>query len=119
MITKFGLKIVPHPLSYKVSWVNSASIDVKDRCLVPILFVTYSNKIWCNVVTMVVGHIILGRSWLYDIDVTIYGCSNSCSFVYEGKKIKLTPLRSGPTLETKQTEASSNKKALTYQPQTY
>jgi len=45
MVTKLGLKTVPHPHSYKVSWVNSVSIDVKDRCLIPILFATYSDKI--------------------------------------------------------------------------
>ena len=63
---------------------------------------------------MDVGHIILGRPWLNDRDVTIYGRPNSCSFVHEGKKIKFAPLwLTQPTLETKQTEASSNKKTLT------
>ena len=52
MVIKFGLKAVSHPQSYKVSWVNSVSIDVKERC---------SDKIWFDVVTMDVGHIILGR----------------------------------------------------------
>ena len=33
--------------------------------------------------------------------------------LYEGKKIKLAPLRLGPTPETKQTEVSSSKKVLT------
>ena len=61
IITKLGLKTVSHPQQYKVSWVNSAYIDVKDRRLIPILFATYSDKIWCDVVTMDVGHIILGR----------------------------------------------------------
>uniref|UniRef100_A0A2N9EVI4 Reverse transcriptase domain-containing protein n=1 Tax=Fagus sylvatica TaxID=28930 RepID=A0A2N9EVI4_FAGSY len=42
---------------------------------------------------MDVEHIILGRPWLYDLDVTLHGRSNSCSFVFEGKKIKLTPLQ--------------------------
>jgi len=40
---------------------------------------------------MDVGHIILGQSWLYDKDVTIYGRSNMCQFEHEGKKIKLLP----------------------------
>ena len=51
---------------------------------------------WCNVLPMDVGHIILGRPWLYDLDVTFHGRSNSCSFVFEGKKIKLTPLQPKP-----------------------
>jgi len=87
---------------------------MKDKCLIPYLYATYSDKILCDIVTMDAGHIILGRSWLYDRDVTIYGCPNSCSFVHEGKKIKLALLRpTQPTPETKQTEASSSKKTLT------
>ncbi|XP_022869036.1 uncharacterized protein LOC111388534 [Olea europaea var. sylvestris] len=45
---------------------------------------------------MDVGHIILGRPWLFDLDVTIYGRSNSCSFVFNGKKIHLNPLPPKP-----------------------
>jgi len=113
MVTKLGLETIPHPQSYKVTWVNSTSIDVKERCHVPIQFTTYSNNIWCDVVTMDVGHIILGRPWLYDLDVTIYGCSNFCSFFYEGKKVKIDPLRPAPPPETTQTDALSSKKSLT------
>jgi len=51
---------------------KSTSINVKDMCLIQILFATYSDKIWCDVVTMDVDHIILGRPWLYDQDATIY-----------------------------------------------
>ena len=40
---------------------------------------------------MNVDHVILGRPWLYDKDVTIYGRSNVCQFEHEGKKIKLLP----------------------------
>ena len=38
---------------------------------------------------MDVVHIILGRPLLYDLDVTLYGRSNSCSFMYNGQRIKL------------------------------
>jgi len=68
----------------------------------------------CHIVTMNVGHIILKRHWLYDRSVTIYGHPNSCSFVHEGKKVKLTPLLpTQPIPETKQTEAFNSKKTLT------
>jgi len=77
-----------------------------------ILFATYADKIWCDVFTKDVSHIILGRPWLYDRDVIIYERPNSCSFVYEGKKIKLAPLRPGSPPAIKQTEASSSKKTL-------
>ena len=41
---------------------------------------------------MDVGHVILGWSWLYDKDVTIYGRSNMCQFEHEENKVKLVPL---------------------------
>ena len=112
MVTKFELKALPHSQPYKVPWVNSASIDVKERSFIPIQFVTYSYKIWYDVVTIDVGHIILGRSWLYDLDVTIYGCSNFCSFIHDGKKVKLVPIRHASLPDTKRLDVSNNKKAL-------
>ncbi|XP_022887753.1 uncharacterized protein LOC111403469 [Olea europaea var. sylvestris] len=102
-ISRLGLKPVPQPQPYSISWVDISSIVVKERCLVPIQFLEYKDHIWCNVISMDVGHIILGRSWLFDLDVTIYGRSNSCSFVFNGKKIHLNPLSPRPvsSLETK------------------
>ena len=41
---------------------------------------------------MDIGHIILGKPWLYNLDVTICGRSNSCSFSFQGKKIELIGL---------------------------
>ena len=61
---------------------------------------------------MDVGYIILGRSWLYDLDVTVYGRSNFCSFVHDRKKVKLTPMRHIPLSDTKRHDASSSKKVL-------
>ncbi|XP_020694112.1 uncharacterized protein LOC110107976 [Dendrobium catenatum] len=40
---------------------------------------------------MDVGQIILGRPWLFDNDVHIYGRTNTCVFEHNGKKIKLIP----------------------------
>jgi len=40
---------------------------------------------------MNVGLIILGRPWLFDNDVHIYGHSNMCLLKHEGKKVKLFP----------------------------
>ena len=38
---------------------------------------------------MDVGHVIPGRAWLYDKDVTIYSRSNMCQFEHERRKIML------------------------------
>ena len=40
---------------------------------------------------MDVGSIILGRPWLFDTDVTIYGKSNTCVFHHEGKRYRIQP----------------------------
>ena len=52
LISKIGLKTVTHPSPYKVTWVNAALMEVNERCLVPVQFVTYKDKIWCDVISM-------------------------------------------------------------------
>ena len=58
---------------------------------------------------MDVGHIILVKPWLYDLDVTLHGRSNSCSFLFEGKKIVLNPLKPKPIDISKKTKAPKAK----------
>jgi len=85
-VSRLGLKSVPHPKPYSVSWVNDTSIVIKERCLFPIKILDYHYEIWCDVIPMDIGHVILGRPWLYDLDVTIFGRSNSYSFTFQDKK---------------------------------
>uniref|UniRef100_A0A2N9EYR8 Reverse transcriptase domain-containing protein n=1 Tax=Fagus sylvatica TaxID=28930 RepID=A0A2N9EYR8_FAGSY len=84
LVTRLGVKLIPHPNPYK-------------------------DEIWCDVILMDVGHTILGRPWLYDLDVTIYGRTNSCSFTFKGKKIKLNPLQPRHITEGKKREESKGK----------
>jgi len=60
VIVKIGLKAVPYLHPYRVTWINSSALEVKQRCLVPIDFGLYKDKTWCSVVSMDVSHIILG-----------------------------------------------------------
>ncbi|PKU60253.1 hypothetical protein MA16_Dca027978 [Dendrobium catenatum] len=99
MISKLHLKTTPHPNPYKVAWINSTTLEVKDRSLVPIEFIGYEEKIWCDVLAMDVGQIILDLPWLFDNNVHIYGRSNTCVFKHEGKKIKLLPTQPKSTKE--------------------
>ncbi|XP_020697995.2 uncharacterized protein LOC110110733 [Dendrobium catenatum] len=110
MISKLNLKVTPHPNPYKVSWINSTTIEIKDRSLIPMEFVGYQDKIWCDVLTMDVGQIILGRPWLFDNDVHIYGRMNTCVFEHSGKKIKLMPSQpKPPKTEAKPVSAKHSK----------
>ncbi|XP_028781399.1 uncharacterized protein LOC114737614 [Neltuma alba] len=45
---------------------------------------------------MDVSHILLGRPWLYDHDVTIQGRANNHIFKHEGKTILLRPVKLEP-----------------------
>ena len=58
---------------------------------------------------MDVGHIILGRPWFYDLVVTLHRRSKSRSFLFEGKKIVLNPLKPKPINMSKKTEAPKAK----------
>lgn len=42
---------------------------------------------------MDVAHILLGRPWLYDLDVTNHGRENTYVLLYKGKNIILTPAK--------------------------
>ncbi|XP_028550795.1 uncharacterized protein LOC110108656 [Dendrobium catenatum] len=110
MISKLNIKATPHPNPYKVAWINSTSMEIKDRSLIPLEFNGYQEKVWCDVLTMDVGQIILVRPWLFDNDVHIYGRTNTCVFEHNGKKIKLIPSKPRPDKsETKVIPPKPNK----------
>ena len=58
---------------------------------------------------MDVGHIILGRPWLFDLDVTIYGRTNQCSFVHNGKRVKIMPNQPKPPTREKGVDKGKDK----------
>ena len=49
----------------------------------------YKDEIYCNVLPMDVAHVLLGRPWFYDLNVTNFGKDNIYSFKYKGKNIIL------------------------------
>ncbi|CAL2229714.1 unnamed protein product [Prunus armeniaca] len=93
-VSRLSLSTEKHPEPYKVAWIdNTSSIPVTQRCQVPIQFSSYKDHIWCDVVAMDVGHILLGRPWIYYHNVTILGRENICSFIHKGKKFTFKPLQ--------------------------
>ncbi|GKB96611.1 putative reverse transcriptase domain-containing protein, partial [Tanacetum coccineum] len=52
---------------------------------------TYKDNVWCNVVPMDACHLLLGRPWEYDRDITHNGRTNTYSFLFGGVKITLMP----------------------------
>ena len=61
---------------------------------------------------MDVGSIILRRPWLFDLDVTLFGRSNSCTFMYKGKKIRINPIEPKPKAPFKKNKVPEKSKSL-------
>ncbi|XP_048604599.1 uncharacterized protein LOC125582122 [Brassica napus] len=92
-VNKLGLRRSDHPSPYKLVWLRQGSeIRVTHRVLVSLSIGNhYKDKIYCDVVPMDVSHILLGRPWQYDRDVSHSGKTNVYSFFFENKRIVLLP----------------------------
>ena len=92
-VKSLNLKVEPHPNPFRVAWVNDHTLPVTQRCLVSIQMGDYKDEIYCEVLPMDVAHVLLGRPWLYDLNVTNFGKDNIYSFKYKGKNIILRPAK--------------------------
>jgi len=55
---------------------------------------------------------ILGQSWLFNLDVTIYGRTNHCPFLYNGKKVKLMSNQPKPPTSKKKVDRPTPEKKV-------
>ncbi|GJS50947.1 putative nucleotidyltransferase, ribonuclease H [Tanacetum coccineum] len=92
-VQKLGLKTENHPKPYKLQWLKKGSeVTISKRVHVPFFMGnTYKDNVWCDVVPMDACHLLLGRPWEYDRDVTHNGRTNTYSFLFRGVKITLMP----------------------------
>jgi hypothetical protein len=95
MVTKLGLKTEKHPSPYKIGWIKlGAETKVTETCLIQFsIGRNYMDEITCDVVKMDACHMILGRPWQYDVDVTYKGRDNVYVFMRGGQKVVLGPLK--------------------------
>ena len=91
VVKLLNLKVEPHLNPFRVAWVNGHTLHVAQRCLVSIQMSDYKDEIYCDVLPMDVAHVLLGRNWLYNLNVTNFGKDNIYSFKYMGKNIILGP----------------------------
>ena len=67
-----------------MNWVDKTAQTITQRCQVLIHMSSYEDRVWCDVLDI---NALLGRRWLYDLDVTNLGRCNTYEFKFKGKKI--------------------------------
>ena len=88
-----GLKQRRHPNPYKMQWLNDCGIlRVNHVVTIPFSIGKYNEHVECDVMPMQACQLLLGRPWLYDRDVQIFGRTNKLAFMYKGERISLLPL---------------------------
>ncbi|XP_010550291.1 PREDICTED: uncharacterized protein LOC104821189 [Tarenaya hassleriana] len=84
MVKTLDLSTEKHPHPYKLQWLNnSGELKVTERVKIPFSIGKYRDEVLCDVVPMQAGHILLGRPWQFDREVTHDGRANQYSFVYD------------------------------------
>nr|GEV61662.1 putative reverse transcriptase domain-containing protein [Tanacetum cinerariifolium] len=83
-IQKLGLKTKNRPKPYKLQWLKKGGEEtVSKRVHVPFsIGTTYKDNVWCDMVAMDACHLLLGRPWEYDRDITHNGKTNTYSFLF-------------------------------------
>jgi hypothetical protein len=93
LVDRLELKPRRHPSPYKMQWLNDCgALRVSHLLNVPFSVGKYNDHVECDVVPMQACQLLLGRPWLYDRDVQIFGRTNKLSFLYKEERISLLPL---------------------------
>ena len=88
-----NLPTLKHPRPYKLQWLNDCGeVKVNKQVLVSFSIGRYKDEVFCDVVLMHMGRILLGRPWQFDRKVNHHGFKNKHSFVKDNKTITLVLL---------------------------
>lgn len=74
MVKKLWLPTFTQSKPYGLQWLNNcAKVKVTKKVVMPFSIRKYKDEVYYHVISMQATHLLLGRPWLFDIDV-IYEC---------------------------------------------
>ncbi|KAK1661720.1 hypothetical protein QYE76_049879 [Lolium multiflorum] len=90
---KLNLTLRKHPHPYHVQWLSEkGNVKIQHTITVNFKIVPYEDTIECDVVPMMVCHMLLGLPWQYDKKAIHDGHSNVYTFKVKDKKFELRPM---------------------------
>ncbi|XP_074288791.1 uncharacterized protein LOC141613947 [Silene latifolia] len=93
LVEKLALVTIPHPKPYTLHWLDDGSkVKVSKQARVNFAMGPYKDEVLCDVIPMDACHLLLGRPWQFDRDVTHHGRSNEYTLFSDGKKVTLNPM---------------------------
>lgn len=93
-VDKLSLLTKEHPHPFKVAWFKKGNVvPITRRCLVKFSIGKFEEGVWFDVAPMDACHILLGIPWLFDKKMTHLTEANTYTFMYNGKKMTLHPMK--------------------------